>query len=377
MTGGNKISAVICAGGKGTRAGFSKNKLLKNVLGIPVLERTLAAFSLPEISEIVVAAAQDDLNAIVPLCEKYGAKIAEGGETRFFSVYNALKAASGDIVLIHDGARPFVSAETVRECIRSVRKFSSGICAAPSTDTLACADTEGNVLSYPVRADTFRIQTPQGFYLHEIRSAYDKAAAEGKTNFTDDSSVFAAYVRAPKLCQGDEKNVKLTYAEDFRKAFSRVGIGVDTHAFGKNQNYILLGGVKIPAKSGLIAHSDGDVLAHAVSDALLSAAGLNDIGHYFPDTSEKWKDADSMQMLSSVLSMVKERGFAPANVSVAVQAETPRLAPYIGEIKQSLAAALSIPVTAVGVSAGTNEKLGYVGEGKGITVNAAVLLEIL
>ena len=171
MTVGNKVSAVICAGGKGTRAGFSKNKLLKNVLGIPVLERTLAAFSLPEISEIVVAAAQDDWSAIVPLCKKYGAKIVEGGETRFFSVYNALKAASGEIVLIHDGARPFVSAETVWECICSVRKFSSGVCAAPSTDTLACADTQGNVLSYPVRANTYRIQTPQGFYLNEIRSA--------------------------------------------------------------------------------------------------------------------------------------------------------------------------------------------------------------
>ena len=161
--------------------------------------------------------------------------------------------------------------------------------------------------------------------------------------------MYAAYVRAPKLCKGEEKNVKLTYAEDFRKAFSRVGIGVDTHAFGKKQDFILLGGVKIPAQSGLVAHSDGDVLAHAVCDALLSAAGLNDIGHYFPDTDEKWKNADSMQML----------------------------APYIHETKTSLAAALSLPVSAVGVSAGTNEKLGYVGEGKGITVNAAVLLETL
>ena len=135
--------------------------------------------------------------------------------------------------------------------------------------------------------------------------------------------------------------------------------------------------MKIPAQSGLVAHSDGDVLAHAVCDALLSAAGLNDIGHYFPDTDEKWKNADSMQMLAAVLSMVNERGFCPANLSVAVQAETPRLAPYIHEIKNSLAAALSLPVSAVGVSAGTNEKLGYVGEGKGITVNAAVLLETL
>lgn len=377
MNGGTKISAVICAGGKGTRAGFSENKLLKNALGIPVLERTLAAFSLPQIDEIVVAAAKDDFAQIQPLCKKYGAKITEGGATRFLSVYNALCAASGDVVLIHDGARPFVSAEVISGCIASVREFRSGVCAVPATDTLACADTAGNVLSYPVRAATYRVQTPQGFYLNEILPAYRRAVAEGKTDFTDDSSLYAAYVRAPKLCAGEEKNVKLTYAEDFRKAFARVGIGVDTHAFGKDQNYILLGGVKIPAKSGLIAHSDGDVLAHAVSDALLSAAGLNDIGHYFPDTDETWKNADSMQMLAAVLSLVKQRGFVPANVSAAIQAETPRLAPYINEIKASLAAALALPVSAVGVSAGTNEKLGYVGEGKGITVNAAVLLQSL
>lgn len=375
MNGGTKISAVICAGGKGTRAGFSENKLLKNALGIPVLERTLAAFSLPQIDEIVVAAAKGDFAQIQPLCKKYGAKITEGGATRFLSVYNALCAASGDVVLIHDGARPFVSAKVISGCIASVREFHSGVCAVPATDTLACADTAGNVLSYPVRAATYRVQTPQGFYLNEILPAYRRAVAEGKTDFTDDSSLYAAYVRAPKLCAGEEKNVKLTYAEDFRNAFARVGIGVDTHAFGKDQNYILLGGVKIPAKSGLIAHSDGDVLAHAVSDALLSAAGLNDIGHYFPDTDETWKNADSMQMLAAVLSLVKQRGFVPANVSAAIQAETPRLAPYINEIKASLAAALALPVSAVGVSAGTNEKLGYVGEGKGITVNAAVLLQ--
>ena len=117
------------------------------------------------------------------------------------------------------------------------------------------------------------------------------------------------------------------------------------------------------------------MLAHAVCDALLSAAGLYDIGHYFPDTDEQWKNADSMKMLGNVLCLVKEQGFAPANLSVAIQAEKPRLARYIDEIRSSLASALSLPVSAVGISAGTNEKLGYIGEGKGITVNAAVLLK--
>lgn len=372
------VCALICAGGKGTRAGFNKNKLLKDVLGIPVLERTIAAFAAAGISEIVVAAAREDFPEIAPLCRKYGATLCEGGATRFLSVYSGLqqaKKAKSEIVLIHDGARPFVSAETVAACIQSVKTYKSGVCAVPATDTLAAANENGEIESYPVRAKTYRIQTPQGFYLAEIRAAYEQAIQNGETDFTDDSSVYAKYIRAPQLCAGEEKNIKLTYAEDFRKAFARVGIGVDTHAFGRAQNYIVLGGVQVPSESGLIAHSDGDVLCHAVMDALLSAAGLKDIGHYFPDTSAEWKNADSMKMLAKVLSLVRGQGFRPVNLSAAIQAEKPRLAKYIGAIKKSLASALNLPETAVGISAGTNEKLGYIGEGKGITANAAVLLE--
>lgn len=372
------VCALICAGGKGTRAGFNKNKLLKDVLGIPVLERTIAAFAAAGISEIVVAAAREDFSEIAPLCRKYGATLCEGGATRFLSVYSGLqqaKKAKSEIVLIHDGARPFVSAETVAACIQSVKTYKSGVCAVPATDTLAAANENGEIESYPVRAKTYRIQTPQGFYLAEIRAAYEQAIQNGETDFTDDSSVYEKYIRAPKLCAGEEKNIKLTYAEDFRKAFARVGIGVDTHAFGRAQNYIVLGGVQVPSESGLIAHSDGDVLCHAVMDALLSAAGLKDIGHYFPDTSAEWENADSMKMLAKVLSLVRGQGFRPVNLSAAIQAEKPRLAKYIGAIKKSLASALNLPETAVGISAGTNEKLGYIGEGKGITANAAVLLE--
>ena len=149
---------------------------------------------------------------------------------------------------------------------------------------------------------------------------------------------------------------------------------MDTHAFGKAQDYIVLAGVKIPSQSGLIAHSDGDVAIHALMDALLSAAGLKDIGHYFPDSDEKYKGARSMDLLHKVLQLIAEQGFAPQNVSIAIQAEKPRLSPYIDEMKNSLASALSLDPTAVGITAGTNEGLGYVGEGKGITVYAYIML---
>ena len=150
---------------------------------------------------------------------------------------------------------------------------------------------------------------------------------------------------------------------------------MDTHAFGKAQDYITLAGVKIPSQTGLIAHSDGDVLVHAVMDALLSGAGLRDIGFYFPDNNPKFKGANSMELLRTVVSYIDEQGFAVQNISVAIQAEKPRLSSYIDEMKNRLASALQIDPTAVGITAGTNEGLGYVGEGKGITVHAYALLK--
>ena len=215
--------------------------------------------------------------------------------------------------------------------------------------------------------------TAQGFFKTEILRAYERALQDETASYTDDSSIFARYCGAPSLCEGSPYNSKLTYAEEFQPAAVRCGFGVDTHAFGKPQDYIVLAGVKIPSASGLIAHSDGDVLVHAVMDSLLSAAGLKDIGHYFPDTDEKWKGTSSMAMLAQVMEMLKAMGYGVQNISVAIQAERPRLAKYIDEMKTALAGALGVDVNAVGISAGTNEGLGYVGEGKGITVNAYVL----
>lgn len=371
MTG---VCAVVCAAGKGLRAGFSKNKLLLPYGGATVLERTIAAFVRDDVDEILVTCSENDRAEISAICAKFPrTRAVLGGETRSRSVYNALSATDAEIVLIHDGARPFVAQESVTDCLQSARRYGSGVCAVPCTDTVAVTDGE-RILSVPDRATLRQIQTPQGFRRAELLAAYERAFADASASFTDDSSVYAKYCAAPRICAGTRDNIKLTYAEDFREEYARCGFGVDTHAFGKPQNFILLGGVKIPSESGLIAHSDGDVLAHAVMDALLSAAGLKDIGHYFPDADEKWRGADSMQMLRTVTDMLRERGFRVKNLSVAMQAERPRLAKYIDDIRAALANALDIPLDAVGVSAGTNEGLGYVGEGKGITVNAYALL---
>lgn len=372
------VCAIICAAGKGQRAGFDKNKLFVPIppMGESALTRSLRAFDISAIDEIIISVSPQDKPVIEGLFANGDPrlKIVTGGEDRSHSVYNALKAATSDIVLIHDGARPFVTQKIIEGCIQSVKTYGSGVCSIPCSDTIATVK-DGKMVSAPPRDSLAQLQTPQGFFRENILYAYERAFELNDRTYTDDSSVFARFCGAPRLCAGARDNIKLTYAEDFSDRYARCGYGVDTHAFGRPQNYIVLAGVKIPSESGLIAHSDGDVLVHAVIDALLSAAGLRDIGYYFPDTDEKWKNADSMQMLATVVGMLDERGFAVKNLSVCIQAEKPRLAKYIEEMKNRLSAVCHVDPMAIGITAGTNEGLGYVGEGKGITVHANVLLQ--
>ena len=366
------VSVILCAAGTGSRAGFEKNKVFMPYEGIPVIERTITAFLLPEITQIIVAHNPSDEVELLALSKKYPIELVQGGSTRTETVYNALQAVTGEIVLIHDGARPFVSAREILECIACVRAHDSGICALPTINTQARV-VDGEIVEVPNRNECYDVLTPQGFITDEIKACYKKALADGCT-YTDDSSVYAKHQKRPHIFVGDRANRKLTYAEDFQPHPQRVGFGVDTHAFGKSQDYITLCGVRVPSESGLIAHSDGDVAIHALMDALLSAAGKKDIGHYFPDTDEKWRGADSMEMLKQVMRLLQMDALVPYSVSIAIQAEKPRLAKYITEMQHTLSRALNLPTDRIGISAGTNEKLGYVGEGKGITVYAYVLL---
>ncbi len=368
------IGVIVCAAGKGLRAGFSRNKLLMDLNGETVLNKTLSAFDFSIIDEIIITASEEDFAEISEIAKSFErTKVVLGGKTRSESVFNGLKELRSEIVLIHDGARPFVTREIIEGCIQSVKTYGSGICFTPCSDTVAVHDDE-KILNIPDRATLCQIQTPQGFFKENILSAYTRAFELNDGTYTDDSSIYARFCGAPRLCVGSIENKKLTFAEDFKKSVARCGFGVDTHAFGKAQDFILLAGVKIPSASGLIAHSDGDVLCHAVMDAMLSGAGLRDIGHYFPDSDEKWKNANSMEMLKRVAGMLAEQGLGVNNISIAIQAEKPRLSKHIDDMKNSLSSVLGIDYNRIGISAGTNEGLGYIGEGKGITVNAYVLL---
>lgn len=366
------VSVILCAAGRGSRAGFSENKVFASYEGIPVIERTLTAFLLPEIDQILLAYRPEDERQAQLLQAKYPIELVEGGETRTQTVYNALQKVTGEFVLIHDGARPFVSKAEILECIACAHTHGSAICAVPVVNTQARVQN-GEIVAVPKREECFEILTPQGFSAAELKACYTQAILTEKT-YTDDGSVYAEFQRAPHVFEGNRANRKLTFAEDFHPLPHRVGFGVDTHAFGSEETFVTLCGAQIPSESGLIAHSDGDVAVHALMDALLSAAGKKDIGHYFPDTDEKWRGASSMEMLKQVLCLLRTDGLTPASVSIAIQAEKPRLARYIDTMQQTLASALSLPLHRVGISAGTNEKLGYVGEGKGITVYAYVML---
>lgn len=373
-----KIDIIICAAGRGERAGFGKNKLLAPLYGAPAIYHTLSAFE--GVGNILLACSEEDLDDMRAIGAPFGAKVILGGDTRFESVYNALKYCTGDIVLIHDGARPFVTREIIDGCIDSVKEFGSGICAVQSVDTVAICDG-GKIGQVPQRRSVYALQTPQGFVLKDIKTAYEQAA-KSDIAFTDDSSVYARYIGRPAICAGSYKNRKLTYASDFGGAYppvntavgQRIGIGTDVHAFGKDEKYITLCGVRIPCERGLIAHSDGDVAIHAVMDAILSAAGLKDIGHYFPVSDERFAGADSMKLLEKTLALALDEGYAPINLSLAIQAEKPKLAPFIDSMAQNLARALGLERNKIGVSAGTCEHLGFVGKGLGVAATACVLM---
>ena len=373
------IYTIIPAAGSGSRAGFRENKLLRRVGGAPVLQRTAAAFAAnAQIAGIAVCVNERDREAVrAMLAPLQNVLLTEGGETRTASVRNALEALAAlpcppDYVLIHDGARPFVTQKIIDDCISTVRQFGSAVCALPCTDTAVRAES-GFIREIVPREELYTLQTPQGFAFPALLAAYRKIA-DGDA-FTDDSGVFRRYAAPPRLFRGTPANKKLTFPEDFDVEEFRTGVGVDTHAFGAERDHIVLGGVRIPFSAGLRAHSDGDVLCHAVMDALLSAAGLPDIGHYFPDTDPQYAGADSLALLAKVRGILAGHGARAVNVSASIVAEKPRLAPHIPQMKQNIARALGIADGAVGIAAGTNEGLGYLGRGEGVTVIANALIK--
>lgn len=373
-----KVTAIICAAGKGERAGYSRNKLLVPLHGEPTLYHTLRKFAIDEIDEIIVTSAAADFEEITTLCSHFNATVVLGGETRTESVKNALEKASGEIVLIHDGARPYLSKDLILRCIESVKTYKSGVAAIAFVDT-AVLSTDGTINAHMNRDKLFAVQTPQAFLLEEIKAAY--AMTDGTYN--DDSEIFSKHIRPAHLVEGERENVKLTFKDQFTEAYlptspilygHTIGFGVDVHAFCEGDG-VVLGGVKIECDFSLVAHSDGDVVIHAVMDALLSGAGLDDIGHYFPDTDESLKNIDSGILLKKTMELVHKNGYSPVNLSISIQAQKPRLSEHIEAMRKNLSKMTGIAHERISIAAGTTERLGFVGEGLGITAYCTALLK--
>lgn len=374
-----KITLILTCAGSGSRASFKQNKLLEKINGQTVVEKAFYAFyKTGLIDEFIVTASKTDFDELCKVFDKK-AKIVLGGETRSKSVKNALTVATGDIVLVHDGARPFVEKNIILSCIESVKKYRSGITAIPSVNTISKIDKNGFITQTVGKSDVVEIQTPQGFYLNDLKHAYTLA---GEDDYPDESSVYLKFIDKPHVSTGAKTNVKLTYKEDFltplvgldKNLDVRTGVGFDCHQLVENRR-LILGGVEIKHPKGLLGHSDADVLLHAITDAVLSSCALKDIGHYFPDNDEKFKDADSSILLKTALDLIKDKGYVVTSVSAVIMAEKPKLSPYIDSIKNNVASIICAPVDRVGISATTLEGLGFVGREEGICASATVVVK--
>ncbi len=369
--------AIIAAGGSGSRMGGETVKTLQILAGRPVICRSAAPFA-SQCDGLVIAARAEDIPVIQKAMESESIPVfayVPGGKDRSESVRNALRALPDDcdMVLIHDGARPLVSRGLIDAVISSVREHGSGVPAFALTDTVKRVDKEGRSLETLDRNALRTVQTPQGFKRALIEQAYH----EQRGPVTDDSSLVEALGMAVHLVKGDQNNIKLTLPGDLEKAeeilmaeqFARVGLGYDVHQLAEGRKLILCG-VEIPYEKGLLGHSDADVAAHALTDALLGACAMGDIGTLFPDSDERFKGADSIGLLKEAVLQMAAQGFVPYNCDMTIAAQRPKLLPYIPRMRSCLAEALGIPLDRVSVKATTTEHLGFEGRGEGMSAQA-------
>jgi len=342
----NTFDIIIAAGGTSMRCGT--DKLSYGIGGATVLSKCVDCFKgIEGIKNIIVTRTDCDLPPCVHV---------SGGQTRGQSVKNALAKVSSKYVLVHDGARPFVSKDLIKKVMENTVKFGASAPFIPVTDTLVIVDGQA------VDRSQFRsVQTPQGFTSEILRACFEKA----EEDFTDEATLYKVLGNEVFYFDGEAANKKITYAEELYALNNRVGIGFDAHRFTENKK-LFLGGVCIPHKFGLLAHSDGDVVLHAVIDALLSSAHLKDIGTQFPDTDNKYKDIDSKILLAKVAEMLKERNVKIQNIAVTVMCQTPRLAPHIEKMQLKIAEVLEISENAVTINATTTENLGITAKDVGI-----------
>ena len=387
------VSAIIAAGGRGVRLGGARPKQFLDLGGQTVLQRSVDAFLVSDrIAEIVVAL-PPELVARVPDYLRDRSKpitIVEGGARRQDSVAQAFALVSGraDLIVIHDAARPLVTAELIGRTLDAAAEHGAAIAALRVIDTVKRAGADGVIQETIPRAEIFLAQTPQAFRVGVLRDAL--AQADTALDATDEAALAERAGHRVHLIDGDPHNLKITTADDLAMAAHfvgvranraeparlRVGNGYDLHRLVAGRP-LILGGVMIPFEKGLEGHSDADAVCHAVTDAILGAAGAGDIGRHFPDTDAAWKGADSIALLSRAAEIVTAAGYAVVNVDVVVIAQRPTLVPHIGAMQRNLSRAIGIEPGEVSVKGKTNEGVDSMGAGESIAVHAVALVSRL
>jgi 2-C-methyl-D-erythritol 4-phosphate cytidylyltransferase/2-C-methyl-D-erythritol 2,4-cyclodiphosphate synthase len=407
------VTAIIAAGGRGRRFGAAEPKQLLAVGGQPILERSVRAFLAHPLVREVVVALPEELMADPP-AYLGAARIVAGGPRRQDSVANGFRAAASesDIIVIHDAARPFASAALITRTIEAAAESGAALAALPARDTvkealvlrpfdrlraqderqkepltLSVSKGELTVARTLPRETIFLAQTPQAFRRSVLADALRQA-----DDATDEAALAERAGHRVRLVEGEASNIKITTAEDlpiaeaiarlpdFRRTgparTGRAGTGYDLHRLVTGRP-LILGGVTIPSEVGALGHSDADVVCHAITDAILGAAGCGDIGSHFPDTDPQWKGASSLDLLARAAAMVGERGFEVGNVDVTVILEKPKLRPHVEAMRQAVANAVGIDVERISVKGKTNEGVDAVGRGEAIAAHAIVLVRAI
>lgn len=376
---------MIAAGGRGLRFGAAQPKQFLSLGGRSILERAVDVFRNCDIVDDLVVALPHEMAADPPaslLARGKPLEIVAGGERRQDSVAHAFARVSdrADIVVIHDAARPFVTDDTIRRTVAAAAETGAAIAAIAARDTVKRAGANRIVSATLPREEIYLAQTPQAFRTSVLR----EALALG-VDATDEAMLAERAGHVVQIVEGDPRNMKITTPEDLATAERllgltapvapalRIGNGYDLHRLVEGRP-LVLGGVTIPFDKGLLGHSDADVICHAVTDAILGAAGAGDIGRHFPDHDPAWKGANSLDLLQRAMAVVKSTGLSIVNVDVVVIAQKPKLVPYIDAIRTNLAAVLECEASQISVKGKTNEGVDSMGAGESIAVHAVALL---
>lgn len=381
MTANSGTTVLIVAAGKGSRAGEGTPKQYRIIGGRSVLAHAIDAFlAHPAIDEIqvVIGEGQGWLYHYA-IGERSLPPPVIGGATRRASVLAGLEAIHGTKVLIHDAARPFVTVGVIDRLIDALNMHQGAVPVLPLVDTIALGGAQlGDTVD---RSSLVRVQTPQAFVTAAIRDAH--ARWSDAVEATDDAQVFRAGGGNVAMVDGDPALEKLTYETDFAIAarrlhagmISRTGMGFDVHAFG-GEGPVWLGGVAVPHHRGLAGHSDADVALHALTDALLGAAALGDIGDHFPPSDPRWKGAPSRLFMEHAAALIAAQGGIIDHLDLTLICETPRIGPYRDSIRANIGAILRLPLARISVKATTTERLGFTGRAEGIAAQAVATIRM-